>query len=206
MSIINVLFGNRLPSGFQLTGLVEFAADLTIEEVHERDARVTEHPVESGAMVSDHIILSPERLVLQGFVTDAGVAVLSSDPGRTQGAFDTLETAWKARQTVSVVTGYKTYHDMVITRLVMPYNRPNSMQFTIELQHVTIVSAATTQLAQTTGGDGGDSAIGAPDSQQTGDATASRNDAGRQPTRPAGEATTQATETAQRRSTLAGFF
>jgi len=204
MAIINFLFGNRTSSGFQLSGVVEFSAELTIEERHERNAQVTEHPIESGARVTDHVILSPERVMLSGFVSDAGVAVFGAQPGRTQGAFDTLESAWRERQTLNVVTGYKTYQDMIITRLNLPRNRPESMQFDMELQHVTIVSSEMGTLGETT--TTSNNAIGETANGEVGDATAARTDAGRQPTQPAGTSTTQAAEKAQTQSTLAGFF
>lgn len=203
MSVINVLFGNRTSGGFQLTGLVEFTADVTIDELHERRAEVTEHPVESGARVSDHIILTPERVTINGFVSDAGVAVFGSQPGRTQSAFDALEDAWQAREPVSIVTGYKTYQDMVITRLNLPRNRPESMQFSIELQHVTIVSSQLGELAET---DSTTAAVGEASSSEVADATGRTTQAGRQPTQPAGEATEEAAQSAKRQSTLAGFF
>ena len=203
MSVLNILFGNRTPSGFSLSGMVEFSADLTLEETHERDATVTEHAIESGASVTDHVFLAPERLRLEGFVTDSGVAVLASDPGRTQSAFDTLDRAWKEREPVTVVTGYRTYRDMIITRLVLPRTRPDSMRFTIEMQHITIVSAATTEIAATTGASAG---VGAPSAQTDADATAGRTDAGRQPTRESSEATTDAAESVRGQSILRGFF
>lgn len=203
MSVVNFLFGNRTPSGFQLSGVVEFAADLTIEERHERSAEVTQHPIESGAQVSDHVILSPERVMLTGFVSDSGVAVLGSQPGSTQSAFETLEAAWRKREPVSLVTGYKTYQDMVITRLNLPRNRPESMRFDMELQHVTILSSEMGQLGEV---ESTSSGIGEPNNSQTADATATRNNAGRQPTQPAGEATASAANEAKYQSTLAGFF
>lgn len=203
MSVLNILFGNRTPAGFSLSGLVEFSADLTIEELHERDATVTEHPVESGASVTDHVFLSPERLRLEGFVTDAGVAVLASDPGRTQSAFDTLDRAWASREPVTVVTGYRTYQDMVITRLVLPRSRPESMRFTIEMQHITIVSSAMTDITATTSAGAG---VGGPGEQADADSTAGRTAAGRQPTRESSEATTGAAESVRGQSILRGFF
>lgn len=203
MSVLNILFGNRTPSGFSLSGLVEFSADLTLEETHERDTTVTEHPIESGASITDHVFLSPERLRLEGFVTDSGVAVLASDPGRTQSAFDTLDRAWNARERMTVITGYRTYRDMVITRLVLPRTRPDSMRFTIEMQHITTVSAATTDIAATTGASPG---VGEPSAQADADATAGRTDAGRQPTRESSEVTTEATESVRGQSILRGFF
>lgn len=189
MSVINFLFGNRTPSGFNLSGIVEFDADLTIEENHERAAEVTEHPVESGAQISDHVILSPERLRLSGFVTDAGVAVFGSNPGRTQDAFETLDIAWASHELTQVVTGYKTYRDMIITRLDMPRNRPESMQFSIEFRHVNFVDSQTAELASASASDE-DLAL----------------DAGRQPTSEPSEAVESVVEKARSRSTLAGFF
>ena len=184
MSVINFLFGNRTASGFSLSGLVEFTADLTLEESHERSAEVTENPVESGATVSDHVITNPERLRLEGFVTDAPAAVFASDAGRTQGAFETLEQAWREREPLTVVTGRKTYTDMIIVRLDMPRTRPASMRFVIELQAVTIVQA---QDVAVVGPEAG------VDSQNSGDPdlVQPESDAGRQPTREASESTEQ---------------
>lgn len=182
MSVINFLFGNRTASGFSLSGLVEFTADLTLEESHERSAEVTENPVESGAVVTDHVITNPERLRLEGFVTDAPAAVFASDAGRTQGAFETLEQAWREREPLTVVTGRKTYTDMVIVRLDMPRNRPASMRFVIELQAVTIVQA---QDVAVVGPEAG------VDAQNSGDPDLLQpeSDAGRQPTSEASEST-----------------
>lgn len=175
MSVINFLLGNRSPSGFALSGVVEFDADLTIEESHERAAETTEHPIETGAVVADHVILSPERLRLEGFVTDAGVALLGAQPGRTQTAFETLEDAWGAREPVQVVTGYRTYQDMVIVRLDMPRQRPGSMRFSMELKHVAIVSSTEVPVV-----------AAEPDTQ---DLAAGESDQGRQSTREASTAT-----------------
>lgn len=188
MSVINILFGSRTPSGFSLSGLVEFQADLTLEESHERSAEVTENPIESGAVVSDHVITNPERLRLEGFVTDAPAAARERAAGRTQGAFETLEQAWRNREPLTVVTGRKTYTDMIIVRLDMPRDRPSSMRFTMEFQAVTIVESQETQLA---GGGGSTSQASGVNSAASGnpDLTQTKTDAGRQATREANEST-----------------
>jgi len=139
MPIVNFLFGNRTNTAFGIEGAVSFEADLTIEELHERSAEVTQHPVESGGTISDHVILQPERLRLDGFVTDARLR--DPEATRTQSAFADLDTAWSSGQLVQVITARKTYQDMVITRLDLPYDRPESMQFSIELQQIKIVDA-----------------------------------------------------------------
>lgn len=139
MPIVNFLFGNRTNTAFSIEGAVSFDADLTIEELHERSAEVTQHPVESGGTISDHVILQPERLRLEGFVTDARLR--NPEATRTQSAFADLDAAWSSGQIVQVITARKTYQDMIITRLDLPYDRPESMQFLIELQQIKIVDA-----------------------------------------------------------------
>lgn len=138
MAVVNFLFGNTTSSGFVLDGAVSFEADLTIDEMHERAATVTEHPVENGSVISDHVIVQPERLLLTGFVTDAGTR--DAERGNTQAAFDALDAAADSGQLVQVVTGRKTYENMVLVSADLPRERPESMQFSLEFQQIRLVT------------------------------------------------------------------
>ena len=177
MSVINFLFGNRTPSGFSLSGVVDFDAELTISELHERSSDVTEHPVESGARVTDHVVRNPDRLRLEGFVSDAGVAVFGAQPGATQDAFEVLGDAHRSGMMFDVVTGYTTYENMVIVRLDMPRERPSSMRFNIEMVSIRVVESQVVE-------------IDAVD-EDVADLASPTNDVGRQPTREAGAQTQQ---------------
>lgn len=44
--------------------------DLTNEESHDSTLRVTDNPIESGAVVADHAILEPRKLTIQGCMVD----------------------------------------------------------------------------------------------------------------------------------------
>lgn len=44
--------------------------DLTISESHEATAEVTEHPVEEGSKIADHVHLNPRTLSLEVYVTN----------------------------------------------------------------------------------------------------------------------------------------
>jgi len=172
----NFLFGNQTPSGFTLEGAVELQADLTITESHQRRAEVTSHPVESGATISDHIILPPETVQLDGFVTDATITEAeTASLGRTQEIFDSLEQLWNETDVVTVVTGYKTYENMVIVDLSLPRDRPSSMRFSMTLQKLTVVETEMAQIA------GGTTTANAAD-QDTADRASNGTEAGRQPT------------------------
>jgi len=138
MAVVNFLFGNTTASGFTLEGAVSFDADLTISEQHEREAAITEHPVEDGSTISDHVILAPERVTLSGFVTDSGMR--GAEPGNTQAAFNKLDAAWASREVMQIVTGRKTYENMILVSTSLPRERPESMQFTLEFQQIRLVT------------------------------------------------------------------
>lgn len=193
MASINFLFGNRTPSGFSIAGAVSLGADVTVRESHERLADVTQHPVETGATIADHIVLQPERVTLEGFVTDSPtVAFASAQRGRTQDAFFTLDRLYREREPVSVVTGYRVYESMVIVRLDMPRERPASMQFTIELQHVRVVESATAPLPDVAeSADEGAAASGERTAGDTRDLASPQQDAGRQAAREASAPTAE---------------
>lgn len=175
-NIVNFLFGTRGPQGFNITGAVSFEADLTIQENHERKSNVTDHPIESGSKITDHVILQPEELNLTGFVTDARPEIAGARLGRTLNAFSTLEDAWNAGQPMTVITGYRTYQNMIITDMRLPKNQPSSMQFKIKMRGITIVQSETANLPNT-------------DSQDTTDRASPKKDAGRQSTSNPGSST-----------------
>lgn len=141
MSSINFIFNTQIDTGFQITGVLEFDADLTISEQHRRNADVTDHPIEDGSVISDHVITNPERLTLNGFVTDSQLIILGSNQGRTQDAFDALDTLWRRAEPVNVVTTRKIYQNMIITQLQLPHNAPDSMRFSIDMRSIQIVES-----------------------------------------------------------------
>lgn len=60
--------------------------DLTMSEAHEATAEVTEHPVEQGANIADHVRQNPQTLSLEVYVTNTP----SNDLGG-RGSKETLE-------------------------------------------------------------------------------------------------------------------
>ena len=55
------------------TGECIFQFDAVINEQHSRDALVTQFPVETGQVVTDHIVVSPPELTVQGIITDSPI-------------------------------------------------------------------------------------------------------------------------------------
>lgn len=49
--------------------------DATVSEDFENPSELTQHPVENGADIGDHIILKPRRLTIEGVISDAPLGV-----------------------------------------------------------------------------------------------------------------------------------
>jgi hypothetical protein len=61
--------------------------DQTVSEAHEATAEVTEHPVETGSVISDHIKINPLVLNLEMFVTNTPIV----DIGRGSNSLRNLQ-------------------------------------------------------------------------------------------------------------------
>lgn len=119
--------------------------DLTIEatlsEQHNMSATVSKFPVEGGSIVSDHIVNDPEKVTLEGFISNTP---MGNDPNNyAQDAFDLLKKMWEARELLDIVTQYKVYTDMAITDISVPLNNKTgqAIQFTVDLIKIKKVNA-----------------------------------------------------------------
>lgn len=143
-------------------------AQVTIEEDHEDEVVVTDHPVEQGSTISDHAYKMPALLRIQAgwsnspSPTNAGLLFI---PGNivnsikaTAAAFSgtsnysaDIYDQWLALQVISmvnpitVVTGKRSYDNMVITRVRETTNADteNCVIIFAELKRVNIVSTQT---------------------------------------------------------------
>ena len=124
--------------------------DASINESHIGSAQVTEHQVETGSNVSDHVRAMPLRLSLQAMVSDTPLQnnVLTPEGGDTQRVvtiFNALTEAMQAGVLTEVNTSLKKYQNMAIVNLNIPRNADNSnaSPFTIDLQQVRLVETVT---------------------------------------------------------------
>jgi len=111
--------------------------DTMVSEDHRYSSRVTYFPVESGTIVSDHIINQPDVVVLSGLISDTPLNILATF-NRSVSAFNSLIEIHERRQIVDIVTGIKIYRNMAITSLDVPRNMKTgqTLTFNIELQRI----------------------------------------------------------------------
>lgn len=133
MAEVQVLFPGKIQNAIGAISI-----DATIEETHERATEVTDHPVESGSFIQDHIVNAPRRLTMVCMVTDTP---LNRESGlHAQAAFNALEELRDSRQLFTVVSGFKVYADMAFESLTMPKTREGALRFTATMKQITLTT------------------------------------------------------------------
>ena len=120
--------------------------DAVFEETHEADLEVTDNPVETGVVVSDHAFMKPLRVKISAGVSDTPLAAVTDDPfasdaGRSRRAFELLTELQKRAEPFDLQTGLKLYENMVCTSIRTSQDKDSSgaLLFTAELREVIIV-------------------------------------------------------------------
>lgn len=125
-------------------GFVVF--DATVREVHSQENQITDHPVESGSDITDHVIRRPERLQLQGIVSGTPINLVSVGPlaeARPQAAFEELSRLRREGELVTVTTSLKIYPDMLIEALTVERStgQGRALHFSLQLRQVNTVAS-----------------------------------------------------------------
>lgn len=143
---------NRNIGGIQL--------DAVISESHSHTARVTNAPIEVGPDVSDHVIIEPSGLEINGVVSDTplGLAALdvlsesifevfgteiNNGGTRSQKAFDAMIALKNAREPIIVSTKLKEYQNMIVTKVTTEQNKNSShiVDMRISIQEIFITES-----------------------------------------------------------------
>lgn len=131
------------------TRIDTITVDVTLSERHSGRVALTAHPVESGMNPTDHARLEPAKYSLEGifsnFPLPAGRGPVRRDATDTP-AKKTSDQFWKLfkdRRAVTIVTGLRTYDNMVMTSLDMPVDPAigQDVQFSATFDEIRFVNA-----------------------------------------------------------------
>ncbi len=129
-----------------------FEIDATLAEDHAFDSEVTEHPVEIGADITDHVRARPIEVTIQGLVSDTPIGALAerrgfdgvSEPAALPSdvAFSNLLGIRDAREPVTITTSLKTFENMVLESLSVPRSARtgHALEFTARFRQVELVT------------------------------------------------------------------
>ncbi len=133
--------------------LGELIVDAFIKESHTLSAEITEHPIENGSIMADHIIYKPFSLSIDGIISNTpmnmvGLTAFDSAMRFFEGdsndivtqSFEIIEDLFAKRTPLSISTSLKTYHNMVLENLTLErgdfYN--DSLHFTCTAKQIAI--------------------------------------------------------------------
>lgn len=137
----------------------DFSFDCVIKEQHAQELAITEEPLETGVVLTDHVYLRPARLAIEAAVSDVAFHPGEQDPtnpqpnddpfasetSRSIKAYDLLLKLQASGEPFAVQTGLKLYPNMQIASLSGDQEAATAsgLLFRAELQQITIASTRT---------------------------------------------------------------
>lgn len=142
---------NLLPTILKpIRSLDGIVADAVVEEVHEDDVILTDHPVEQGATISDHAYKLPAQVVVTYVWSGGSKQNTIGDATFLSTIYQKIVQLEVNRTLFQLFTGKRAYQNMVITSIAETTDKTteNLLQLRITCREVLI---ATTQIAQVSG-------------------------------------------------------
>lgn len=152
--LLQLLFRNLATGQQTPTQLGVLTLDVTLEEEHTLRARATDHPVEGGGTIQDHVVLEPRALNISGFISDSPLVARGLPLGtiRSASAFSILEQLWLNRTPFMVVSQLRVYQNMVVERISVPKNsREAALRFQCSLKEIIFVASQNTTIPASSG-------------------------------------------------------
>lgn len=144
--------------------ILEFLA--TISEQHSVTTRFTEHAIEDGSVVTDHVRPELDRLSISVLVTDTPTGAFADDVNgatidaasgatnlfteevaRVESIYEQLRTLSRSGIVLDVATSLRNYGSMVITEMATPRNSENSHSISLDV-NLREVEFATLEIEQ----------------------------------------------------------
>lgn len=128
--------------------------DCVVDHVTTFNSNVTEHPIEGGFVIADHVARSPMRLSITAIITPTPVSYFrimgGSNPDRLGEAASYLEQLHIAGEPITIVLPDGIYDSMVMTSCPLPRNVQDGFcyRLALEFTHVTIVSQKTEEIPE----------------------------------------------------------
>ncbi len=112
-------------------------SDVTIEEVHNDRLEITQHPIQTGAVVTDHSFALPAQLTIRCGSSDSSAGY----EGYVQAQYNAFLDLQASRQPFSVSTGKRLYENMLIRDIQVTTDERSdyTLMAVVNLQQITYV-------------------------------------------------------------------
>jgi hypothetical protein len=131
-----------------------YEIDIAESEEHVFENEVTEHPVESGGDITDHVRARAISLTIEGIVSDTPLAALAQRRNElvviggetfakpSEEAFARLLEINATREPITIETSLRSYTDMVLEHFSAPRNAGtgDALRFTATFKQIRLVT------------------------------------------------------------------
>lgn len=131
------------------TNIGGFFFDAYLRLDHTRKTKITQHPVETGAAITDHAYVEPAELIIEVGMSDVCVSFVEGQfnqkYSRSVSAIDTLWKLQEQRIPMDVLTRLKLYRNMLIEVISVPddWQTLNGLKATVTLREIEVVQVKT---------------------------------------------------------------
>lgn len=158
MSAVSVLFPKTKASiAKDKTGVGAIVFDATLTEVYTTNANVTQHPVEDGSNIVDHIQTQPIEVELVGVISNTPLPFVTTDvavlrsfvtPKRAEDAYDRLVELQKSGELVILTTSLDTWDDMAITSVRLDRDPQTANVIKVSVSFREVIKSSALSLAK----------------------------------------------------------
>jgi hypothetical protein len=129
---------------FDSGGPTPFHPEVTVEEDHTDDLTITEHPVESGAAITDHAFKRPAEVRVRVGWSDRYVG------GPARKIYQDVLTLQQSRRPFVILTGKREYTNMLVASIRTQTNSGTEFSFVadIDFRQIILVSTQTVPYAE----------------------------------------------------------
>lgn len=120
-----------------------FVPDCVVDETHTDDLVITQHPVERGSPITDHAYKQPEELRVTYAWSNSNISAIADfSENYCKRVYQSLLELQASCVPIEVVTGKRTYTDMLIAGMTTTTNRETEymLSVTIFLKKINLVS------------------------------------------------------------------
>lgn len=124
-----------------------FYAEVTVKETHRDDMTITNHPVEKGAVITDHAFKNPAQLTIEAGWSARGYSSGGLPLGLND-LYTSLLGVQQAATLLAVQTGKRLYENMLIRSLATETDEKtaNVLMLTVQLQEIILVETLETKM------------------------------------------------------------
>lgn len=143
--------GNAAQLIFLRDNIGGYFFDAILKTDHSRSARITEHPVQTGANITDHAYALPARLVMEIGMSDVMASFIPGQfrggPTKSIAAYKLLVDLHAKRQPVTVVTRLDRYENMLVEHLATSddVRTQTGLRCTVTLRQILTAKVPTTK-------------------------------------------------------------